>query len=243
LNLSRFISRDTVLGTPEDPRTHNLYVYVANDPLNHIDPSGHTSMQLRFQAPRSTIRIPGRVIIPTHHSQYRAAIQQQRLFREQERQWQAQQEAHRRRLRELLDEMSAGLRPGLFPGASSNRTANEQRARGASWFTTSSDIPARHHGQNQPTHTAWVRAGSPTYTPFGAWSSWRVVISGNVIGGDGVVQENRQRQRYQNIHEQRTWSGQRETRAVRMRHTETQHRRTEHSGQRSYWTTSRWQRV
>jgi len=39
LSLGRFISRDTVLGTLEDPRTHNLYLYVQNDPLNAIDPS------------------------------------------------------------------------------------------------------------------------------------------------------------------------------------------------------------
>ena len=41
LELGRFVSRDSVLGTLEDPRTHNLYLYVQNDPLNHIDPSGH----------------------------------------------------------------------------------------------------------------------------------------------------------------------------------------------------------
>ena|GEM_PF-3908437 len=44
LNLSRFISRDSVLGTSEDPRTHNLYVYTSNDPLNHKDPSGHVAV-------------------------------------------------------------------------------------------------------------------------------------------------------------------------------------------------------
>ena len=43
LELGRFISRDTVLGTMEDPRTHNLYLYVQNDPLNFIDPSGHVA--------------------------------------------------------------------------------------------------------------------------------------------------------------------------------------------------------
>ena len=42
LELSRFVSRDSVLGTLHDPRTHNLYLYVQNDPLNNIDPSGHT---------------------------------------------------------------------------------------------------------------------------------------------------------------------------------------------------------
>jgi len=41
LGLGRFVSRDSVLGTLEDPRTHNLFLYVANDPLSHIDPSGH----------------------------------------------------------------------------------------------------------------------------------------------------------------------------------------------------------
>ena len=34
-------NRDTVLGTLEDPRAHNLYLYLQNDPLNNIDPSGH----------------------------------------------------------------------------------------------------------------------------------------------------------------------------------------------------------
>ena len=41
LELGRFVSRDAVLGTLEDPRTHNLYLYLQNDPLNNIDPSGH----------------------------------------------------------------------------------------------------------------------------------------------------------------------------------------------------------
>ena len=44
LSLGRFISRDSVVGTLKDPRTHNLYVYVSNDPLNMIDPSGHIAV-------------------------------------------------------------------------------------------------------------------------------------------------------------------------------------------------------
>ena len=36
----RFITPDRVSGNPSNPGTWNLYAYVADDPINHADPSG-----------------------------------------------------------------------------------------------------------------------------------------------------------------------------------------------------------
>jgi RHS repeat-associated protein len=40
----RFISRDTYDGNPFEPLTLHKYVYAHNNPMNLIDPSGHTSL-------------------------------------------------------------------------------------------------------------------------------------------------------------------------------------------------------
>ena len=39
----RFTAKDTYLGTIPNPLSCNLYTYVENNPLNYIDPSGHTA--------------------------------------------------------------------------------------------------------------------------------------------------------------------------------------------------------
>lgn len=40
-NTGRFISKDTYEGSLESPLSQNLYTYVENNPLTHVDPSGH----------------------------------------------------------------------------------------------------------------------------------------------------------------------------------------------------------
>jgi RHS repeat-associated protein len=40
-SIGSFITQDTYTGTLEDPLTQNLYTYTGNNPINHIDPSGH----------------------------------------------------------------------------------------------------------------------------------------------------------------------------------------------------------
>lgn len=40
----RFTAKDTYLGTIPNPLSRNLYTYVENNPLNFVDPSGHTPM-------------------------------------------------------------------------------------------------------------------------------------------------------------------------------------------------------
>ncbi|HYF80660.1 MAG TPA: RHS repeat-associated core domain-containing protein, partial [Symbiobacteriaceae bacterium] len=39
--IGRFITQDTYAGNPWQPWTKNLYVYVGNNPVNYIDPTGH----------------------------------------------------------------------------------------------------------------------------------------------------------------------------------------------------------
>jgi RHS repeat-associated protein len=42
--MSRFITPDTIVPNPYNPQSLNRYTYCHNNPLNYIDPSGHTSM-------------------------------------------------------------------------------------------------------------------------------------------------------------------------------------------------------
>lgn len=39
----RFVTQDTYKGSPWEPWTQNLYVYVGNNPINFIDPTGHAA--------------------------------------------------------------------------------------------------------------------------------------------------------------------------------------------------------
>jgi len=39
--IGRFISPDTIVPDPANPQDLNRYSYVRNDPVNHVDPSGH----------------------------------------------------------------------------------------------------------------------------------------------------------------------------------------------------------
>jgi RHS repeat-associated protein len=40
----RFLSKDTYLGTLNDPLSQNLYAYVGNNPVLYVDPSGHSAI-------------------------------------------------------------------------------------------------------------------------------------------------------------------------------------------------------
>ena len=40
-SIGRFLTPDDVPGNPADPQSWNRYSYVENDPINHVDPSGH----------------------------------------------------------------------------------------------------------------------------------------------------------------------------------------------------------
>jgi RHS repeat-associated core domain len=42
----RFTSEDTYFGDQQEPLTLHKYLYVSNDPYNHVDPSGNTSVKL-----------------------------------------------------------------------------------------------------------------------------------------------------------------------------------------------------
>jgi len=39
--LGRFITADDIVQNPYDPQTLNRYSYVGNNPVNHVDPTGH----------------------------------------------------------------------------------------------------------------------------------------------------------------------------------------------------------
>jgi RHS repeat-associated protein len=40
--LGRFISADTIVQAPDNPQTLNRYAYAGNNPVNNVDPSGHS---------------------------------------------------------------------------------------------------------------------------------------------------------------------------------------------------------
>ncbi|MGB9873202.1 MAG: RHS repeat-associated core domain-containing protein, partial [Anaerolineae bacterium] len=40
--LGRFISADPLVPEPGNPQALNQYAYVTNNPLKHVDPSGHS---------------------------------------------------------------------------------------------------------------------------------------------------------------------------------------------------------
>ena len=42
----RFVTEDTYRGENDKPDTQHLYVYCANNPINHVDPSGHYEVAL-----------------------------------------------------------------------------------------------------------------------------------------------------------------------------------------------------
>jgi RHS repeat-associated protein len=42
--LGRFIQADTIVPDPTDPQAFNRYSYVLNNPINYIDPSGHSTL-------------------------------------------------------------------------------------------------------------------------------------------------------------------------------------------------------
>ena len=46
VHFARFITRDTFLGSEEDPLSLNRYSYVMQDPINNIDPSGHFAVTI-----------------------------------------------------------------------------------------------------------------------------------------------------------------------------------------------------
>jgi RHS repeat-associated protein len=55
--VGRFISADTYLGEVGNPQSLNLYIYVENDPVNYVDPTGHakggSSLQIELQLGRA----------------------------------------------------------------------------------------------------------------------------------------------------------------------------------------------
>jgi RHS repeat-associated protein len=43
-NVGRFLSRDSLAGNTQDPKSLHRYLYCSNDPINGIDPSGHENL-------------------------------------------------------------------------------------------------------------------------------------------------------------------------------------------------------
>src|SRR5262249_4916686 len=44
VDTGRFVSRDTVMGSPGSPLSQNRYIYGDADPVDLVDPSGHESL-------------------------------------------------------------------------------------------------------------------------------------------------------------------------------------------------------
>ena len=64
--LGRFISPDSIVPYPGDPQSLNRYSYVANNPVNRIDPSGHWSLKTlwsRVLRPWLRVEIPVGTVI------------------------------------------------------------------------------------------------------------------------------------------------------------------------------------
>jgi RHS repeat-associated protein len=60
--LGRFLSEDSLLGTPNDPPSRHLYAYGAGEPIGRWDPDGRTVIDFgRFSEP---VNEPGRTIWP-----------------------------------------------------------------------------------------------------------------------------------------------------------------------------------
>jgi RHS repeat-associated protein len=49
--LSQFVSADTIVSDPSDPKTRQRYSYVSNNPLKYVDPSGHCTAQSGYDDP------------------------------------------------------------------------------------------------------------------------------------------------------------------------------------------------
>lgn len=62
----RLTSRDSYEGRTSDPLTLNHYVYVSDDPVNHIDPSGHWSLSVSLGSMEvaATVSIVGLSFVP-----------------------------------------------------------------------------------------------------------------------------------------------------------------------------------
>ena len=54
-NVGRFISEDSYTGEISDPLSLNLYTYCGQDPVNHVDPSGHDAI---FFTEGLTVKLP-----------------------------------------------------------------------------------------------------------------------------------------------------------------------------------------
>ena len=55
----RFTAKDTLLGSIEKPITRNLYTYCGNNPLNYVDPSGHSWISRAWNGVKSAAKTAG----------------------------------------------------------------------------------------------------------------------------------------------------------------------------------------
>jgi RHS repeat-associated protein len=63
--ISRFISPDPFVQSPDDPQNLNRYSYVNNNPQNYIDPSGYFFKKL-FKKIKKIFKSVSRVVFPVH---------------------------------------------------------------------------------------------------------------------------------------------------------------------------------